>query len=241
MSNQKEMSQWVGSRLVVSKAQVKERLLVLLLADDSGSIESSGNKQAVIDGYNGFIEALRGAPGETLIMAMFLNDLTERGFHTPSEVSFLTQESYRTNGQTPLFLRSVDALRRVLGEAKCLARQGAIVRTMTFIFTDGGDNQSNDIAPADVKSIVDVMLTTGTHVVGACAVSDGCTNFWNVFTAMGIPEQWVKVLDSGRDIRGSMIQMGTMASDASSGGESFTKSSTTGFGSRRPDDPAKKK
>ena len=232
-SKQQEMSVWVGRQLVTPPSKAKEVLLVLLLVDDSGSIEASGNTQAVIDGYNGFLEALRSAPGEVRVKTMFLNDRTERGFHVPAEVPFLSGETYRPNNQTPLYLRSVDALQSVLDEAKRLAGEGASVRSMTFIFTDGGDNQSAGVAAPNVKTIVDVMLTTGTHVVGGCAVSDGCTNFWNVFASMGIPEQWVRVLANGRDdIRGTMTEMGTMASDASRSQADYTQTSQTGFGPR---------
>jgi len=233
--NQQDVSAWVGNQLVPHKGQTqtKEILLVLLLVDDSGSIEGSRNTQAVIDGYNGFVEALKNAPGEVRIKTMFLNNKRDIPFQHPKEVEPLSRQTYRPTEQTPLFLRSVQALAHVINEAKDLSAQSITVRTMTFIFTDGDDNQSGLITASNVKVVVDVMLTTGTHVVGGCAANDGRTNFWHVFASMGIPEQWVKVLKNDpSEVRESMTQMGTMASRASTDYESFSQTSQTGFGRR---------
>lgn len=233
--DQQDVSSWVGGQLVPQQRQLqaKEVLLVLLLLDDSGSIEGARNTVAVIDGYNGFVEALRNAPGEVRVKTMFLNSKVETPFLHPREVQLLTRQTYRPTGNTPLFLRSTQALDCVINEAKDLAKEGMTVRTMSFIFTDGGDNQSGLITPSNVKLIVDVMLTTGTHIIGGCAVSDGVTNFWQVFASMGIPEQWVKVLknDAG-EIRQNVANMGAMAAYASSGYDSYSESSVTGFNPR---------
>lgn len=230
--SQQDVSGWVGNQLVARKGQLqtKEILLVLLLLDDSGSIEGSGNTQAVIDGYNGFVEALKTAPGEVRVKTMFLNNKRDNPFQRPKELQLLTRQTYRPNEGTPLFLRSTQALDHVINEARDLATQGFAVRTMTFIFTDGGDNQSGLITALNVKLIVDVMLTTSTHIIGGCAINDGRTNFWQVFASMGIPEQWVKVLkNDASEIRETVTGMGTMASHASTDYESFTKTSQTGF------------
>ncbi len=234
--DQQDVSQWVGSQLAVQQGQqirAKEILLVLLLLDDSGSIKDSGNTQAVIDGYNGFVEALKTAPSEVRVKTMFLNNKRDIPFQHPKEVQLLTRQTYRPTEQTPLFLRSTQALDSIIKEAQDLVREGMTVRTMTFIFTDGGDNQSNGINASHVKIMADVMLTTGTHVIGGCAVNDGRTNFWQVFASMGIPEQWVKVLkNDASEIRESVADMGTMASTASTDYESFSQTNQTGFGPR---------
>jgi len=233
VADQQDVSQWVSGQLAVSQGQqiqAKEVLLVLLLLDDSGSIEGSDNTQAVIDGYNGFVEALKTSPGEVRVKTMFLNNKRDNPFQHPSEVQLLTRQTYRPNEGTPLFLRSTQALDHVINEARDLVSQGFTVRTMTFIFTDGGDNQSGLITASNVKLIVDVMLTTSTHIIGGCAANDGRTNFWQVFASMGVPEQWVKVLkNDASEIRESVTGMGTMASHASTDYKSFTKTSQTGF------------
>ncbi len=227
-----DVSQWVGNQLIAQRGQIqtKEVTLVLLLVDDSGSIEASGNTQAVIDGYNGFVEALRSSPSEVRVKTMFLNNKVDTPFQDSNEVQQLTGQTYRPHGQTPLFLRSMQALDHVINEAKDLTGQGLTVRTITFIFTDGGDNESGLITAATVKVIVDVMLTTGTHIVGGCAVNDGRTNFWQVFASMGIPEQWVRVLanDAG-EIHEGVASMGKVAATASTCHKVFKETSSTGF------------
>jgi len=224
-------SQWINDKILVQenlqKEKQKEILLVLLLLDDSGSIEHSGNTQAVIDGYNGFIEALKGALGEVRIKTMFLNNMVETPFQNPNEVHQLTWRTYRPANRTPLYLRSIQALDVIIKESRDLARNGTIVRTMTFIFTDGGDNESEGIKSTNVKIMVDMMLTTGTHSIGGCAVNDGHTNFWQVFASMGIPEHWIKVLKNDpNEISEGMAQMGQSVSDAST---NYSQASQTGF------------
>jgi hypothetical protein len=162
---------------------------------------------------------------------MFLNDRsTTEFFCAPKEAQKLTRQTYHPSGNTPLFSRSVEALEDVLYEARRLTAQGKMVRTMTIIFTDGGDNGPSNAMAHDVKRIVDIMLTTGSHIVGACAVNDSQTNFWRVFTEMGIPENWIKVLDNTpRSVTESVIDLGSMASMASTGRHEFNETSQTGF------------
>lgn len=232
--NQQEVSGWVGNQLVPQKGgelATKDILLVLLLLDDSGSIRTSGNTQAVIDGYNGFIEALKKAPGEIRVKTMFLNGYGRRyiPFQSPNEVEAMTPQTYIPAGGTPLFPRSLEALNQVNCEAGLLALQGSIVRTMTFIFTDGGDTSSMNALR--VRAAVSPMLASGVHIVGGCAVNDGYTNFWQVFASMGIPEHWIKVLKNDPDeIAQTMSTMGQTASEASIDPGSYRQSSQTGFG-----------
>lgn len=233
--DKQELSVWMGSQVAPVGAIVPQRelLLVRLLVDDSGSIESAGNTQAVIDGYNSFLEVLRDSPSDVRVSRWFLNSRLGggRSFRRPADSPLLSREIYQPGPCTPLFARSVESLESVLEAARQAVEQGYIVRTMTFIFTDGADNASGGVTAVSVRNIVNAMLSTGTHIVGACAVNDGCTNFWQVFAEMGIPERWVKVLKSDhREIRRSFRQMGAMASHSSMGGDSFTEVSETGFG-----------
>src|SRR3989344_8461206 len=95
--DQQEVSVWVGSQLVPQKAQLQknEILLVLLLLDDSGSIEESGNTQAVIDGYNGFLGEVKTSLGGIRIKTMFLNNEMDIPFQNPNEVQLLSHQTYR--------------------------------------------------------------------------------------------------------------------------------------------------
>lgn len=236
MSNQ-DIEKWAGLQLVTNNGRIQKRdiLLVVLLIDDSGSIATSHNTKAVIAGFNGFRKALLNAPGEVRLKTMFLNNTTaDTSFLDPKEVQELTRLTYRPNGNTPLFLRSVEALACVIKEAKKLTQQGRTVRTMTFIFTDGCDNESGSTTAANVKVVVDVLLTTDTHIVGGCAVSDGATNFSKVFVSMGIPENWIRILknDSG-EVENTVIDLGAMAAEASTSRDIFYETSQTGFVGRK--------
>lgn len=213
--------------------QKQDVLLVLLLLDDSGSISGSGNTQAIIDGYNEFLKVLENAPGEVRVKTMFLNNIGNGSFLETKYIEKLTKQTYHPSGETPLFSRSVDALGYIIQEAKKLTREGKTVRTMTLIFTDGGDNHSGTTTCVDVKRIVDIMLTTDTHIIGGCAVNDYKTNFWQVFTSMGIPEHWIKVLKNDpREVKKTVTGFGSLVSTASTSQDLFSTTSRTGF--RKP-------
>ncbi|MBI3251662.1 MAG: VWA domain-containing protein [Candidatus Andersenbacteria bacterium] len=215
----------------LQKADKKEILLVLFLIDDSGSIQGAGNTQAVIDGCNSFLERLQASPGNVQLKIMFLNRRTETGFQELGDVVPLTGDTYRPDGNTPLYLRGQEGLRHLLSEARRLVEDGYIVRTFTIFFTDGGDNASGDARVSDVKILADVMWTTGTHIIGGCAVSDGHTNFWEVFASMGIPERWIKVLaNTQAGVRQVFAQAGDTVFESSVDAGSFEQTSRTGFG-----------
>lgn len=234
--NQQEVSGWVDNQLVPQKGgelATKDIFLVMLLLDDSGSIEEAGNTQAVIDGYNLFVEELKNALGEVRVKTVFLNGYGRPAmpFQLPREMEALSSQTYRPAGYTPLFSRSLEALNQVDFEARQLTLQGFTVRTMTLIFTDGCDNASGNTIAWHVKRVVSPMLSSGMHIVGGCAVNDGCTNFWQVFASMGIPEHWIKVLKNNPTaVQEGVSQMGTVASVASTDENSFTYTSQTGFG-----------
>ena len=201
----------------------------MLLIDDSRSIGSRGNAQAIINGYMKFIESLRKAPGQVLIKTMFLNNIVNLPFQAPGTVAPLSQ-NYRLTSGTPLFRRSVQALNCILAEAKCLSETGRTVRTITFIVTDGGDSTSGPVSSSDVRKFTDMMFRSGKHIVGACAVNDGVTDFMKVFSEMGIPERWIMVLKNDpSDIEGTLCGMGKMTSHASAGPASFGETSISGF------------
>ncbi|HEY4489795.1 MAG TPA: hypothetical protein VJC12_00895 [Candidatus Paceibacterota bacterium] len=166
---------------------------------------------------------------------MFLHSDSEGGFVPPADVTLLSRDNYRPHGDTPLYLRSTVALVNIIEEAKRLTAEGYTVRTMTLIFTDGGDNDSRGIFASDVKTMVDEMLATGVHIVGGCAVSDGHTNFWQVFASMGIPEHWIKVLKGGAEIGKSMTEMGRTAAGASRSAADYDRTTQTGYGQTHPD------
>lgn len=206
-----DIAQWSG-QVAPTQDQI---LLVRFLLDDSSSIKEGGNTGAVIEGYNGCLDTMMQAPGKVYVRTSFLNNTgAVESFASPKNAERLTPRTYRPSGNTPLFRRSAEVLQSVLRNTKRLTQEGKTARSMTIIFTDGGDSYNGGTAQ-DVKRIVDAMLATGDHIVGACAVNDGYTNFWEVFMSMGISERWIKVLDNNHEaVSQTMVDLGTMASSA---------------------------
>jgi hypothetical protein len=216
-------------------ADPKELTLVGLIVDDSSSIDSAGNTKAVVDGHNSFLEQIRQAPGNVRYKRMFLNAVEQGGFKDPKEVELLEPfVNYHPTGNTPLFLSTVSALEEIEREAKELRSQGFTVRVVVLVFTDGRDNQSAGTTAANVKALVEPMLASGECIVGGCAVNDRRTNFWEVFASMGIPKQWIMILEGGGQISEAMTTMGHTTSFSTGGAGDFLHTSRTGF--QKPSD-----
>ena len=227
----------LGNELKTAKSETKEIQLVTLLLDDSSSIASAGHAQAVICGYNFFLETLRAEPADIRVQTLFLNNRQHNAnFIKAQDVPFLDRETYQPHGETPLYLRSNEALIGIQREADRLTRLSYTVRTMSFVFTDGEDNQSFTIKASTVADTVAAMLQTGQHIVGAFALGNGRTNFRKVFASMGIPDRWIKVLTERAQIADAMTQVGTSVSHASRSQADFTQTQTGGFSSQPEDD-----
>jgi hypothetical protein len=201
------------------------RLLFKLLLDDSRSIRP--NHQYVIDGYNECIPILGNAPGRVLIQTQFLNRKTVTGYVPPEKVIPITAEVYPLTSGTPLFVRTWEEMHEVQIEVQNRPED----TTMTFLFTDGWDTVSykHGIDASDVKKLIVPLIESGKHIIGAFAVSDGHTDFRQVFSDMGIPPQWIKVLSDWKDVRAAMSSTGRSTSRASGSDDDFTTTSKVGF------------
>lgn len=230
--NQKSITTLVEKGLADQKAgsEAKEISLVLLLMDNSTSIRVAGNEQAVIDGYNEFIDVLKAGTGRIRFKTMFLNSSVEIPFQPLANVQSLSCETYRLFRGTPLFARARDALMAMMEEAAVYHEQGYAVRTMSFFFSDGGNNHGVVGAP-EVRFCAKTMLATENHIIGACAVDDGYTNFWEVFASMGVPKWWIWVLKNNPgEVRKAIETLGNIAAAASTDAQSFRQARETGFG-----------
>src|SRR5207245_9559041 len=153
----------------------------------SASIAHAGNTDAVRDGHNFVIDALKASKqsGEVLAHTRYLNGHVLCAYTALDHAVAMSAANYDPRLGTPLFDQAVVTLGTVIAKAQELAQAGIAVRTVTLIITDGGDYGSTRCKPADVAAIVKDMRAQENHIVAAMGISDGTTDLRAAFLSMG--------------------------------------------------------
>jgi len=204
----------------IDDVAASEVVLLTMMPDDSQSIASAGNVDAVRDGHNFVIDAMRSSKqaGEVLAHTRYLNGHVLCPYTALDHAVAMTTANYNPHLGTPLYDQAAVVLGTVIAKAQELAQAGIAVRTVTLIITDGGDYGSTRCKPADVKAIVEDMLAQESHIVAAMGINDGSTDFRAVFRAMGIPDRWILTPgNSASEIRRAFAVFSQSAVRASQG------------------------
>jgi hypothetical protein len=181
-----------GLGVSVDDVQASDAILVTILIDDSGSIRMNGNTQAVRDGYNGCLDALKDAKQESnmLVQTAYLNGGILNPYALRSSAVKMNQQNYNPNGSTPLFESGIVTLGRVIAKAQEFSDKGCPVRTVTLIVTDGASTDAHRTA-AEFATIAKDMLKKEIHIIAGMGIDDGSTDFRAVFSSMGIRDEWI--------------------------------------------------
>lgn len=209
-----------GLGCTIDDVAASEVVLLTMMPDDSSSIAGAGNTDAVRDGHNFVLAAMRGSKqsGEVLAHTRYLNGHVLCPYTALEHAVAMDAHNYDPRLGTPLYDQTVVVLGTVIAKAQELAQAGIAVRTVTLLITDGGDYGSHRCKPADVKAIVDDMLAQENHIVAAMGISDGSTDFKAVFRAMGIPDRWILTPgNSASEIRRAFAVFSQSAVRASQG------------------------
>ena len=210
-----------------------EVLLVKLVMDDSSSILYGDNTQHVIDGHNLMVDALRDskASGAVLISCQYLNGEVLYPFVTLDKALRMTNDNYQAIGGTPLYDTTAVTLASVVAKAAELEDAGLPVRTATYIVTDGNDEHSRKHRPDTIRPIVEGMLRTESHIIGAMGIDDGRTDFRQVFGGMGFHDRWILTpANTPTEIRAAFGTFSQSAVRASQAVGSFSATAMGGFG-----------
>ena len=205
-------------------------VLLTILIDDSGSIQYKGNEQAVRDGYNEVIGAMRESrqADEMLATTRYLNGKILYPYQFLSHVPLLDKNNYQANGGTPLYDQTIATLGTVLAKTLEFASSGTPVNTVSLIVTDGNDEGSGATA-RQVYPIVSDMLGQECHIVAGMGIDDGSTDFKKVFREMGIPDNWVMTpRNDPKEIRRAFQLFSQSAIRASSSGVHFSQTAASG-------------
>ncbi len=226
-----------GLGISVADVDATEVVLVTNVTDDSGSIRFSGNTDTLIDGVNLILDSLAGSKqkADILYSCRFLN----KGIFCPFVSLEEAVANYRLNrnnfqgmGGTPLFDQAAISLGTVLAKTQEFSNNGVPARSVTLLVTDGDDTTSQNYPRArDVEPIIKDMLRQETHIIAAMGIDDGRTDFKQIFSEMGIPENWILTPgNSQSEIRQSFQVFSQSAVQASQTAASFSKTALGGFG-----------
>lgn len=224
-----------GLGISVDDVQTSEVVLVSMMIDDSGSIRFvPGNTQAVRDGHNTVLDALRDSKQEdnVLVHTRYLNGFVLFPYSTLSQAVCMDQHNYDPREGTPLYDQTVVLLATVLAKSQEFADNGVPARTVTLIVTDGRDEHSHRHTPKTVSPIIRDMLMTENHIIAAMGIDDGgLTDFRKVFKEMGVRDEWILTpSNSQSEIRKSFGTFSKSAVRASQSAKSFSQTALGGFG-----------
>jgi len=223
-----------GLGVNVDDVQASEVVLVTIMPDDSGSIRFAGNAQAVRDGHNMVVNALKDSKQKDniLIHTRFLNGDVLYPYCALDQAVEMDSHNYDPNLGTPLYDQSVVMLGTVLAKTKEFSDNGVPVRTVSLILTDGSDQHSRLHRPKDVETLVNDMLMSENHIVAAMGIEDGYTDFQKIFREMGLRDEWILTPgNDASDVRRAFQVFSQSAVRASQGAISFSKTAMGGFGS----------
>jgi len=218
----------------VDMVEASEVVLVTQIIDDSSSIQFGGNKQVMIDGHNLVLDSVSESKMKDNVLAhtRLMHAGTLMPYGLIDSVIHLDGTNYRPSGDTPLFDATVATLGAVLAKAKEFEDNGVAVRTITLIATDGGENASRNIRHAsEVASVVRDMLQAETHIIAGMGIDDNYTDFQQVFSEMGIPDEWILTPgNTEKEIRAAFQLFSSSATRASQDAQSFSNQALGGFG-----------
>jgi hypothetical protein len=223
-----------GLGIHVDDVMASEVVLVTIMPDDSGSIQYSGNVQAVRGGHNSVLDALLASQQQDNILVhnRYLNGNILYPYCPLSQAIRMDTQNYNPNQGTPLYDQTVVLLGTVLAKAQEFSDNGVPVRTVTLILTDGADCHSVRASAKDVAAIAEDMLMSENHIIAAMGIDDGSTNFCQVFKEMGIRDQWILTpANSDTEIRKAFQVFSQSAIRASQSAANFSQSAFGGFGS----------
>jgi hypothetical protein len=219
-----------------------EVILVNVKVDDSASIRFASKADAVRDGVNMVAESLMKTKQTDGIFESisYINGTTLCPFVNLKDVPKLDMHNYNPMGGTPLYDQMLVALGATVAKTQEYADNGVPVRSITCMVTDGMDEGSTRATANDVEKVVKSMLMTESHIVACIGIDNGSCDFRQVFKSMGIPDEWVLVVDgtdpktAAHNIREAFRTVSQSVVRASQNQQTFSQTAMGGFASGNP-------
>lgn len=222
-----------GLGISVHDVPSSEVVLVTVMPDDSGSMQTNHNAERCREGHNAVIDALVASKQRDAILlhTRYLNGEVLNPFRPVDQATRLDGTNYDPSQGTPLYDQTLVVLGTVLAKAQEFAQNGVLARSATLLITDGADCHSTRSRASDVAQVVRDLQRAETHIVAAMGIDDGQTDFRAVFRAMGIEDKWILTpKNSATEIRRAFQVFSQSAVRASQNALSFGKTALGGFG-----------
>lgn len=181
-----------GLGVSVDDVAASEVLLLTIMPDDSGSIRFGGFAEAVREGHNLVLDAVReSAQGEAVLAhTRYLNGKVLFPYRPLEDATAMDSSNFDPNQGTPLYDQALVLLGSVVAKSQELADSGVVVRSVTLLITDGEDQHSVRASASEVRALVEDMAASESHIVAAMGIGDEAT-FRQVFLDMGIEDRWI--------------------------------------------------
>jgi hypothetical protein len=136
------------------------------------------------------------------MMSQYLNGQVLFPYCLLGDAVRMDQHNYNPNGGTPLYDQSLVFLTTGMLKVQEFEDNGVQARGCWLIVTDGADAGSRRATPAMVADMVTRLYLSENHIVAGMGISDGYTDFRQVFRSMGIRDEWILTpRNTGKDIR----------------------------------------
>lgn len=169
--------------------------LVTILIDKSGSIRHYNAEDAIRDGFNELVKALRDSKqADEILLSVWLFNEDQNVMHSfvpLNDVVTLDGQNYRPAGMTSLYNTYVKALGANVAYAQDLRDNGTPTRSVVVLMTDGEDTVGAS-SSGQCNTITRNLLTSETLIVGFVGVGDDA-HFTDIAKSMGIPDGCVRV------------------------------------------------
>jgi len=208
-----------GLGVDVGDVESSQVVLVTMMPDDSGSIDSAGNVPLVIDGHNAVLEALSASrqAGDIFAHTRYLNGHVLCPFTPVEGATKMTTTNYDARFGTPLYDQAIVVLGTVIAKSQEFVNSGVPVRTITLLITDGQDVHSQRAGAAQVRELVEDMRAQENHIVAGMGLDNGSTDFRAVFREMGIEDRWILTPgSSASEIRSAFVMFSQSAAQLGS-------------------------
>ena len=215
--------------VVVDDIDASEVIIVTEVLDDSSSMYD--NAQHARDGHNLVVDSLKASKQQAAVLCgvWTLNRGVLQPYVLLDQAIRLDGSNYNPGGSTPLYDQMILVLTAVAAKIAEFEQGGVTARAITFVTTDGADYGSVKKA-RDVAVIVKGLLATEQHIIAGVGIEDGHTDFRDVFSKMGLLNEWVLTPgNSPSEIRKAFAVVSQSAVRASQSA-SFSQTAMGGFG-----------
>jgi hypothetical protein len=163
--------------------------LVSMVIDMSGSMASV--EQAVIEGFNTMMKAMRDSKQEeSILVEAWVFNYEPRllfGWTPVNKVPFLTSMEYEPKGGTALYDAQLNALTGIVGYGQELRNNGIRTKCIVVVLSDGADNQSKSSA-GKVKAVADELIKQEIYILAFAGFESGeAVDFREIAKITGFP------------------------------------------------------